>query len=448
MGRGNIVLLLLVSLLFSFSPAAEAKVMWGSIELKQGQTGRLTVLKETTLWRRDNGQLVAIRKLKPNEQYGVYGYDKQYGGQYNLGGNAWVAKNANIRYETPSKQKQMEAAKAKKLYDAIVASLLNLDDSVNVARYSSKASDVFDTYVQVLHEHPEIFYSRYAYYYSDGTLEYEYAFPKKQIQSMRDQLNAVVNRAVSDINKTAKTELEKVYAAHEFVVQHARYDRENYERGTIPLLSYTAYGALVKGTAVCEGYAQALQLLLAKLGIMSQMVTGTASGEPHAWNVVRINQDDYYIDATWDDRDEPGGRYDLTYFLIPEQQLAKDHQWNRKDTPFAASKKYLYFSAMTGVVRSGNELYYTNIDERLYKMNIDGTRKDRLTVDRAYDPVASGGTIYFSNYSKGGWIYQLDVASKAVKAVTNQYAIPLFVKDGWLYYENGASEEIHRLLVK
>jgi Domain of unknown function (DUF5050)/Transglutaminase-like superfamily len=437
-----IVLFAMAALFFPLHDDVEAKVMWGSVELKKGQIGRITILKETTLQQRENGRLIAVRKLKPNEQYGVYEYDRQL---YGLGGNMWVTKDAKVKYETPSKQKLAELERASRLYDVILRSLLNLEPSVNVAAYARNSNDVFETYIKVLYEHPEIFYSRNAYYYSDGTLQYEYEFSKKQIDQMRKRLNTVVNSAVAGISTEAKTDLEKVFLAHEFLVQRTRYDMENYKRNTIPLLSYTAYGALVNGAAVCEGYAHALNLLLSKLGIESQMITGTAGNQPHAWNIVLLNQNYYYIDATWNDKDDPGGRYDLTYFLVPEQQLAKDHAWNVKEHPMAANKAYSYFTAMRGVARSGKTLYYTNTDERLYKMSINGTNKLQLTSDRAYYPVIAGSTIYFSNYSRGGYIYKIDINSKQLIQVNNRYSIELFLKNGLLYYKDGKTGKSYRL---
>jgi transglutaminase-like putative cysteine protease len=414
-----IVLFTMAALFFPLHDDVEAKVMRGS--------GELTILKDTTLQKRENGSLMAVYKLKPNKP------------EYNrLGGNRRVAKDT-------SQQKRAELERASRLYNIILRSLLNLEPSVNVAAYARNSNDVFEAYIKVLYEHPEIFYSRNAYYYSDGTLQHEYEFSKKQIEKMRTQLNKVVTSAAADINAKAKTDLEKVFFAHEFLVQRTRYDTENYQRNTIPLLSYTAYGALINGAAVCEGYTHAFNLLLGKLGIKSQMVTGTAGNQPHAWNIVLLNQNYYYIDATWNDTDEPGGRYDLTYFLVPGQQLAKDHVWNVKEHPVAANKAYSYFSAMRSVVRSGKTLYYINTDGRLYKMNINGTNKLRLTSDRAYYPVIAGSAIYFSNYSRGGYIYKIDINGKKLAQVNKISSIDLFLKDGLLYYKDRKTGKSYRL---
>lgn len=66
--------------------------------------------------------------------------------------------------------------------------------------------------------------------------------------------------------------------------------------------SHSAYGALVDGLAVCEGYAEALQCLLQRVGIQSIEVFGESRGENHAWNMVRIDGEYYLVDLTWNDQ--------------------------------------------------------------------------------------------------------------------------------------------------
>ena len=67
--------------------------------------------------------------------------------------------------------------------------------------------------------------------------------------------------------------------------------------------AHNAYGALVEGKAVCEGYAEALQCLLQRVGIQSVEVFGESRGENHAWNMVRIDGKYYLVDLTWNDQD-------------------------------------------------------------------------------------------------------------------------------------------------
>ena len=69
--------------------------------------------------------------------------------------------------------------------------------------------------------------------------------------------------------------------------------------------SHTAYGSIVDGMAVCDGYSAGFYLIMEKLGIPAMIVTGEA-GEAwdtggHAWNMVQLDGNWYEVDTTWDD---------------------------------------------------------------------------------------------------------------------------------------------------
>ena len=86
--------------------------------------------------------------------------------------------------------------------------------------------------------------------------------------------------------------------------------------------AHNAYGALVEGKAVCEGYAEALQCLLQCAGIQSVQVYGSSRGENHAWNMVRIDGEYYLTDLTWDDQDTA---LSYAYFNQTSKVFAQDH---------------------------------------------------------------------------------------------------------------------------
>lgn len=80
------------------------KVMWGKTEVKPGQIGRLTIKSPVTLWKDIGGKLSPARTLNVGEQYRIYGYRPEHGGQYAVGGGYYVTKDPNkALYETPSK---------------------------------------------------------------------------------------------------------------------------------------------------------------------------------------------------------------------------------------------------------------------------------------------------------------------------------------------------------
>lgn len=80
------------------------KVMWGKTEVKPGQIGRLTIKEPVTLYKEVNGTLSPLKTLNKGEQYRIYGYRSEHGGQYAMGGGTYVNLDpAKALYETPSK---------------------------------------------------------------------------------------------------------------------------------------------------------------------------------------------------------------------------------------------------------------------------------------------------------------------------------------------------------
>ncbi|MBR1535113.1 MAG: hypothetical protein IJ639_12160 [Ruminococcus sp.] len=93
----------------------------------------------------------------------------------------------------------------------------------------------------------------------------------------------------------------------------------------------TAYGAIHNGDAVCNGYAQAFELLCKCVGLDCVYIVGGAGTNSmswaestlHAWNAVCLSGKWYMVDTTWDDNDDPAIAYH--YFNITTHQLSEDH---------------------------------------------------------------------------------------------------------------------------
>ena len=123
--------------------------------------------------------------------------------------------------------------------------------------------------------------------------------------------------------------------------------------------AHNAYGAFVDGVAVCEGYAEAFQVLLHRVGIRSYLVEGasinpsTGQSENHEWNAVEIDGNFYYVDVTWDDQSE---YLFHAYFNVPESVLTRDHAINvmAYETPECNSSDMFYFNVEGGIINDLN----------------------------------------------------------------------------------------------
>lgn len=144
------------------------------------------------------------------------------------------------------------------------------------------------------------------------------------ISSAQSSFDVVVNDAINASSNY--TDFEKIQLANETVIESTTYDFCN----SSELAEYspyirTAYGALINGKAVCEGYARALKVLLDKMNVENVLVNGYLLSnenalEPHMWNYVKLENKWYAIDPTLND--SMGA---TKYFLLGADDFLIDH---------------------------------------------------------------------------------------------------------------------------
>ncbi len=150
----------------------------------------------------------------------------------------------------------------------------------------------------------------------EGQDDLTYLIDKSDRRQMEDALFSRVEEIMAQVTATTPFEIE--LQLHDILCQGV-----TYSSSTADPLVYTAYGALVNGQAVCEGYSRAMQLLLAQYNIKSTLVTGESKGVGHMWNLVNIENAWYHLDTTWNDLQN--GKVSHTYFNLTDTDIAKDH---------------------------------------------------------------------------------------------------------------------------
>lgn len=161
----------------------------------------------------------------------------------------------------------------------------------------------------------------------------------------QEKLYRQVTKIYNKIITEDMTDVEKLCAFHNYIIVNTSYDYENYFNDSLPDTVYTAEGVFFEGKAVCQGYAEALKLFLDMAGIESKLVYGygwnaiEGDWEGHAWNLVKLGNNWYHVDTTWDDPDTENDIY-YDYFCIPDSVMDDDHNWKKRDYPKAAGGEY------------------------------------------------------------------------------------------------------------
>lgn len=142
---------------------------------------------------------------------------------------------------------------------------------------------------------------------------------------IREKFESAADEIISQIDPSLE-DWQKALTAHDYLVQRCEYDEDAFANpNTASPYMYTAYGSLVDGKAVCDGYTAAyIYLMDIRFGIPCERVASEEMN--HAWNVIQIGGNWYHVDATWDDPvSDTIGQVRHDYFLLGTEEWKGDH---------------------------------------------------------------------------------------------------------------------------
>lgn len=209
-----------------------------------------------------------------------------------------------------------------------------LKDREYTQSYYSDTS-YYDIFVKMLQQHPEYNYNTVVWRNTGGAYGYQVgrSLTKKQQDEKVKAADKAAQDAVKDCVKSGMSAKQKAKAIHDYLIRNCTYDKKAVEiLGNKYDDAFTAYGALVEGSAVCQGYAAAFNLMAKKCGLQSMAVCGRAGGIAHAWTYAKLGSKYSYIDCTWDDPDD-GDEIRYDYFDASEKKMREQHTWTAADFP-------------------------------------------------------------------------------------------------------------------
>lgn len=210
--------------------------------------------------------------------------------------------NADLYYCRAQLEKLPNGAALLFAYDNIVAGIDACAEEIVISNKQYQLTmDEFQLALEaVRRDHTEQFWLHTSYSYvpdSAGNIVKmlpQYLFVGAELENAKVAFNQAIDNMIARLDEgMSQYEMEK--ALHDLLATKVSY--------VSAANAHNAYGALVEGLAVCEGYAEALQCLLQRVGIQSIQVYGESKGENHAWNMVLIDGAYYLVDLTWNDQD-------------------------------------------------------------------------------------------------------------------------------------------------
>jgi len=224
------------------------------------------------------------------------------------------------------------------------------------------------------------------YLSANGIADSMYAsgsYSNEAINEKVDELNKKENQILEEILKEGMTDFEKELVIHDYIVKNAQWDWvENFENVRVVPFKTTAYSLIVDGRATKEGYVEAVQRLMNKVGIECITVNGFGTSEngeivKHAWNIVKIQGEYYHVDVMWDDSNSTNDedRIYYTYLNLSDEIIQKDHSWDKDIYPTCESSEYFSLNM---------DLHEYDDEENLFKF-VSGKEEVSRAIEEALD---------------------------------------------------------------
>lgn len=260
-------------------------------------------------------------------------------------------------------------------YNNLGANKRNYDAALQCVQKRSKSFTIAgavqadELVIQVLNDHPEIFYVGQEFRVTSSLMKREvlpvYLYSPTETAQIRTQLEQAAHELIAELINDHQSDYDKVRSLHDYLKSNLEYDtiaanshRPN-ERNIAE--AHNIVGALLKHKCVCEGFAKALKFLCDKIGLECWVVCGKGSSPlamgPHAWNIVKINGYYHHVDVTWDNQYSDSATIpNYGYLNLSDEEISKDHTWNRRHYPECPSSPYNYFRVNNALLDSKAQL--------------------------------------------------------------------------------------------
>jgi hypothetical protein len=261
----------------------------------------------------------------------------------------------------------------KKIYVSVANAVKNLNTNFELIGYEyideeTASKDIEVGVYKFLLDHPEVFYTNDKYMISTTTnifgtkinLILEYLVSShEELNYKISEVNKNIDKVLSNV-KDRNSEFYTELGIHDYIAKNTKYyDYENID--DIPINCHNIYGTLVENSAVCDGFAKSMKLILNRCGIESIVVTGDLKNESHAWNLVKINNNWYNLDLTSNKsiKNDVNSYVIHSYFNITDELLSKSHTFDEKEIlPKCESTEMYYYIVKNKVINSTDVFQY------------------------------------------------------------------------------------------
>lgn len=207
--------------------------------------------------------------------------------------------------------------KQRDIYEKIVAGCVNYESTIKLN--NNNQNDVYLAQSAVSYDHPEFYWLNSFVITTrlNNVVSISFEVPN----DAQDRIERANDRVSAIISSSGTTDVERVKYFYDWIIDNTEYgDNKNSQDMT---------SVFIDGVSVCAGYSKAFLYLCQKAGIECIYVPGfTKNNISHAWNLIKLNNNYYWVDTTWGDpvfADLKDNITNYNYFLVSDSDFLRNH---------------------------------------------------------------------------------------------------------------------------
>ncbi|MDD4507814.1 MAG: hypothetical protein PHN26_02585 [Eubacteriaceae bacterium] len=217
----------------------------------------------------------------------------------------------------------------KSIYAILVQSTDNFESHIDLNGLNITVDGLTRIWQAFYQDNPQYFwFNSYSYEYDPGSniinsMDLSYTCDK----ATRDQKQSEIDKKVAAIEAQIPEDADEytvVKTVHDLIISETKYGYASADNQNIA-------SVFIDGESVCAGYSKAMEYILKDMGLFCTVVDGQAKDRgAHEWNLVKMNDQYYYVDVTWDDpgfadADDHENCIEYTFFGITTDELLINH---------------------------------------------------------------------------------------------------------------------------
>lgn len=179
----------------------------------------------------------------------------------------------------------------------------------------------------------------------------------KEEYEEHEKVHNKIKEIAKSITSYKDSDFEKVKKIYDYLISHTeyRYSKEGiYEKSL-----YNKY------YMDCAGYTEFMNLALNSIGVECFSAEDFTHG--HVWNIVKIDDKYYHLDATYSDTGSWEDTSKYRYFLVSDEFMLADHRFFTPEKKVKCSDNY----NLTGIVSESDVLHRGFLGEQINKVAKD-----------------------------------------------------------------------------